>query len=113
MGAVRKFVENTDTESQISFDTYGLEETAEQLKRLIRIGKVMAQKYEVVATNPPYAGIGKMDDNLNMYLKDNYFDFKSDLFSAFVVKASQMVITCGFCAFLTPYVWMFIQSYEK
>lgn len=110
---LEKFVENTDTESQISFDTYGLEETAEQLKRLIRIGKVMAQKYEVVATNPPYAGIGKMDDNLNMYLKDNYFDFKSDLFSAFVVKASQMVITCGFCAFLTPYVWMFIQSYEK
>ncbi len=110
---LEKFVEDTDTESQISFETYGLDETAEQLKRLIRIGKVMAQKYEVVATNPPYAGIGKMDDNLNMYLKDNYFDFKSDLFSAFVVKASQMVITCGFCAFLTPYVWMFIQSYEK
>ena len=110
---LEKFVENTDTESQISFDTYGLDETAELLKRLIRTGKVMAQKYEIVATNPPYAGIGKMDDNLNMYLKDNYFDFKSDLFSAFVVKASQMVITCGFCAFLTPYVWMFIQSYEK
>lgn len=110
---LEKFVENTDTESQISFDTYGLDETAEQLKQLIKIGKVMAQKYEVVATNPPYAGMSKMDDNLNLYLKDNYFDFKSDLFSAFVIKASQMAIKCGFCAFLTPYVWMFIQSYEK
>lgn len=45
---LEKFVENTDTESQISFDTYGLDETAEQLKQLIKIGKVMAQKYEVV-----------------------------------------------------------------
>lgn len=56
---LEKFVENTDTESQISFDTYGLDETAELLKRLIRTGKVMAQKYEVVATNPPYAGTSK------------------------------------------------------
>ena len=53
---LEKFVEDTDTESQISFDTFGLDETAEYLKQLIRIGKVMAKKYEVVATNPPYMG---------------------------------------------------------
>ena len=41
-----RFVESSNTEGQISFDTYGLDETAEKLKRLIRIGKVMAQKYE-------------------------------------------------------------------
>lgn len=110
---LEKFVENTDTESQISFDTFGLDETAEQLKQLIKIGKVMAQKYEIVATNPPYAGMSKMNSKLNQYVQDNYLDYKSDMFSAFMVKASRITIRNGFCAFLTPYVWMFIQSYEK
>lgn len=35
------------------------------------------------------------------------------MFSAFVIKASKMAKKRGYCGFLTPYVWMFIQSYEK
>lgn len=110
---LEKFVENTDTESQISFETYGLDETAEQLQQLIKIGKVMAQRYEVVVTNPPYAGMNKLNTKIGDFMNDNYKDYRSDLFAAFVIRASEMTIPYGFCAFLTPYVWMFIQSYEK
>lgn len=39
--------------------------------------------------------------------------YKSDLFSTFVVKCSKLAKEGGKLAFLTPYVWMFIQSYEK
>ena len=53
---LRRFVSSTDVDGQISFDTYGLDETAKKLKELIEIGAIMAQKYEVVATNPPYMG---------------------------------------------------------
>ena len=63
--------------------------------------------------NPPYAGMSKMNAKLNNFVQDKYADYKSDMFSAFVVKCSTMTLTNGFCAFLTPYVWMFIQSYEK
>lgn len=110
---LEKFVENTDTESQISFDTFGLDRTAEQLKRLVRIGKVMEQKYEIVVTNPPYAGMNKLNTKIGNFMNDKYKDYRSDLFAAFVIRASEMTIPYGFCAFLTPYVWMFIQSYEK
>lgn len=110
---LRRFVNSADIGSQISFDTYGLDETAEKLKELIEIGAIMAQKYEVVATNPPYAGMSKMDAKLNNFVHNNYSDYKSDLFSAFVIRASQMTKKRGYCGFLTPYVWMFIQSYEK
>lgn len=72
-GLLEKFVENTDTESQISFDTYGLDETAEQLKRLIRIGKVMAQKYEIVATNPPYAGTSNLSSTRRKWYGNNEY----------------------------------------
>lgn len=66
---LEKFVEDTDTESQISFDTFGLDETAEYLKQLIRIGKVMAKKYEVVATNPPYMGGSGFNSRLSEFHK--------------------------------------------
>ena len=45
---LRRFVSSMDLDGQISFDTYGLDETAEKLKELIEIGAIMAQKYEVV-----------------------------------------------------------------
>lgn len=110
---LEKFVENTDTESQISFDTYGLDETAEQLKRLIRIGKVMAQKYEVVATNPPYAGTGNLSEKVNNFVKKNYPDSKADLFAVFIERCGEMLKKNGYQAMITQHSWMFLSSFEK
>lgn len=54
-----------------------------------------------------------MNPKLNEFVKNNYADYKSDFFSAFVIHASQLTKLSGYCGFFTPYVWMFIQSYEK
>lgn len=110
---LEKFVENTDTESQISFDTYGLDETAEQLKRLIRIGKVMAQKYEIVATNPPYAGTSNLSAKMNNFVKKNYPDSKADLFAVFIERCGEILKKNGYQAMIIQHSWMFLTSYEK
>ena len=110
---LEKFVENTDTESQISFDTYELDETAEQLKRLIRIGKVMAQKYEIVATNPPYAGTSNLSAKMNNFVKKNYPDSKADLFAVFIERCGEMLKKNGYQAMITQHAWMFLSSFEK
>lgn len=110
---LEKFVENIDTESQISFDTYGLDETAEQLKRLIRIGKVMAQKYEIVATNPPYAGTSNLSAKMNNFVKKNYPDSKADLFAVFIERCGEILKKNGYQAMITQHSWMFLTSYEK
>lgn len=110
---LEKFVENTDTESQISFDTFGLDETAEQLKRLIRIGKVMAQKYEVVATNPPYAGTSNLSAKVNDFVKKNYPDSKADLFAVFIERCGEMLKKNGYQAMITQHAWMFLTSFDK
>ena len=110
---LEKFVENTDTESQISFDTYGLDETAEQLKQLIRIGKVMAQKYEVVVTNPPYARTSNLSAKVNNFVKKNYSDSKADLFAVFIERCGEMLKKNGFQAMITQHSWMFLSSFEK
>ena len=110
---LEKFVENADTESQISFDTYGLDETAEQLKQLIKIVKVMAQKYEIVATNPPYAGTSNLSAKVNNFVKENYPDSKADLFAVFIERCGEMLKKNGYQAMITMHSWMFLTSFEK
>ena len=81
--------------------------------QLIEQAIMLSQKYDAVVTNPPYMGASNMNPCLNEFIKQNYADYKSDFFSAFVVRVSQMTKQEGRCGFFTPYVWMFIQSYEK
>ena len=108
-----RFVESSNTEGQISFDTYGLEETAEKLKRLIRIGKVMAWKYEVVVTNPPYSGTSNLSAKVNNFVKKNYPDSKADLFAVFIERCGEMLKKNGYQAMITQHSWMFLSSFEK
>lgn len=91
--------------------TFGMQ--AEQLEMMMRVARILTQKYDVVCTNPPYMGGSGMNATLSDFIKKNYSDYKSDLFSAFVVKCTKMAKLEGYLGFLTPYVWMFIQSYEK
>ncbi|WP_241739132.1 BREX-1 system adenine-specific DNA-methyltransferase PglX [Anoxybacillus flavithermus] len=46
-------------------------------------------------------------------MNDNYKDYKSDLYSAFIYRCTQMTVENGFTALMTPFTWMFISSHEK
>jgi len=108
-----RFVADTTPEQQVTFDESGVEATQAQLRLMIAQGQALAQKYHAVVTNPPYMGASNMNPMLSEFIKANYTDYKSDFFSAFVVRCSAMAKNDGYCGFFTPYVWMFIQSYEK
>ena len=110
---LERFVEDLGTAGQISFESVGSEETQESLRKLVRVAQNLGQKYDAVVTNPPYMGASNMNTTLSKFIKDNYADYKSDFFSAFIVKCSMLAKKQGYLGFLTPYVWMFIQSYEK
>ncbi len=110
---LRRFVENVDVEGQMTFDTVGLEQTKEKLKTLIDIGEVMARKYEVLVTNPPYMGISNGNAKLNEFVKKNYPDSKSDFFAVFIERCGEMVRKNGYQAMITQHAWMFLSSYEK
>lgn len=90
-----------------------LQEVAERMPKLVRQAKLLRQKYWVCITNPPYMGAGNMNRKLSDFVKKNYADYKSDMFSACMVRFTQMTEEKGFLGFLSPYVWMFISSYEK
>ena len=110
---LERFVSDNEPTGQISLETVGIEDTKEALLQLIAQGKVLGQKYWVAVTNPPYISGSNMNMKLNGFIKENYTDYKSDFFSTFIVCSSKMTREDGICGFFTPYVWMFIQSYEK
>ena len=82
-------------------------------ERLCRLYRILSRKYDVICTNPPYMGGSGMNTELSAFMKRNFADYSSDLFSAFTVRCTQLAKKGGYLGFLTPYVWMFIQSYEK
>ncbi len=110
---LRRFVAAEDTIGQISMDSVGVEDTAEQLNRLVDIGETMAQKYDVVVTNPPYLSVSTAKEKLNKYIKDNYYDAKEDLYLVFIEKCNQLCKLNRFQAMITQHSWMFLSRSEK
>lgn len=110
---LRRFVAAEDTDGQISMDSVGVEDTAEQVNRLIDIGETMARKYWVTCTNPPYAGTSNLSANVNNFVKKSYPDSKADLFAVFIERCHQMTSVNGFQAMITQHSWMFLSSFEK
>ena len=110
---LRRFVAAEDTDGQISMDSVGVEDTAEQLNRLIDIGETMAQKYWVTCTNPPYAGTGDLNLKLNSYIKKHYADSKSDMYAVFIERCVLFTNAVGFQAMITQHSWMFQSTFKK
>ena len=110
---LRRFVGGIDDEVQISLESAGVEQTAEELQKLIDLGETMARKYWVTCTNPPYAGTSNLSANVNNFVKKNYPDSKADLFAVFIERCRAMTADNGFQAMITQQAWMFISSFEK
>ena len=110
---LRRFVAAEDTAGQISMDSVGVEDTAEQLNRLVDIGETMARKYWVTITNPPYAAISNLSSKVNDFVKANYPDSKVDLFAVFIERCGLMTRVSGYQAMITQHAWMFLASYEN
>lgn len=110
---LRRFVATEDTDGQISMDSVGVEDTAEQLNRLIDIGETMARKYWVTCTNPPYAGTGDLNSKLNSYIKKHYADSKSDMYAVFIERCALFTNAVGFQAMITQHSWMFQSTFKK
>jgi type II restriction/modification system DNA methylase subunit YeeA len=80
---------------------------------IIKQAKIMSSKYDVVVTNPPYMGAKGMNPGLRSYVKENYPDSKSDLFSVFIEKCIDLTKINKFTSMITMQSWMFITSFSK
>ena len=110
---LRLFAESTDTVGQITMYSVGVEETHDQLNKLVAIGEMLSKQYYIVTTNPPYMGSSNMSPKLFDYIKSNYADYKSDLFAAFILRSNEFTLQNGYYSLITQQAWMFKSSYRN
>ena len=109
---LKDFVAAYDAEQNL-FASGSLAPLQERLQQLIAVAETLAQKYEVVVTNPPYMGAGNMNPKLSGYVKKHYPDSKSDMSTVMMEKTLAMCNENGFMSMINIPVWMFLSSYEK
>ena len=78
--------------------------------QLAKQAEIMSNKYAVVCTNPPY--MNRLEGQLKKFVVDNYKAYSGDLFSVFIYHNFEYCTEDGYSAFMTPFVWLFIKSYQ-
>jgi type II restriction/modification system DNA methylase subunit YeeA len=86
---------------------------AEKQEELQILYKLLGQRYDVVVTNPPYISSSRLESTLKQYVEVTYPETKSDLFATFILRCLELCNEDGLTGYMTPFVWMFISSYEE
>jgi hypothetical protein len=85
---------------------------AQDMLDLLPQAKILASTFDVVIANPPYMGSKFLTSTLKSFLNSQYSGFEKDLFSAFIARNLMFAKASGKLGFMSPFVWMFISSYE-
>ena len=109
---LKEYVAEFDPESDL-FASKELGPLQDRLQELIAVGEILARKYEVVVTNPPYMGASGMGFKLSDYVKSIYPYGKNDLFAVFIEFCINITKPSGFSGLITQHAWMFLSSFEK
>jgi type II restriction/modification system DNA methylase subunit YeeA len=81
-------------------------------EKLRELYKLLGRSYDVVVTNPPYIGSKRMEKSLKEYVSENFEITNSDLFATFILRCLELCKEHGLAGYMTPFVWMFISSYQ-
>lgn len=106
------YLDSYDRDGQLTMDDSDwLQNSRPMLRVLARQAKVLAGKYPIICTNPPY--LNKIEGRLKTFVTEEYKDYSGDLFSVFIYRNLLLCKRDGYCGYMTPFVWMFIKTYEK
>ncbi|WP_352404439.1 BREX-1 system adenine-specific DNA-methyltransferase PglX, partial [Sporanaerobacter acetigenes] len=85
----------------------------ENLPPLVKQGRIMSDKYDVVCTNPPYMGRNNLNNKLRKFVDLNYKESSDDLFAVFIQKNLDRIKLTGLVSMITQHSWMFLPKFEK
>ncbi|USZ70520.1 BREX-1 system adenine-specific DNA-methyltransferase PglX [Natronosalvus halobius] len=80
---------------------------ANEVEKSVQLVDLFLHKYDIVISNPPYLGSGKMSESLKEYVYDNYPDSKSDVYGAFIERCWDFSKEDGYATLVTPENFMF------
>jgi len=85
----------------------------DELLPLVKCAELLAQKYDVVVTNPPYMGSDSMGNKLKEYVGKNYYDTRYDIYAAFIIRCLGMKTSTGFVALITQNSFLYALCFDK
>ena len=92
---------------------FGAGESADALREVVRQAVLLRKQYWVVVANPPYMGNKSLNNAIQDFAKKHYPDSKSDAFAMFIERINQATCAHGKIGLISPFVWMFLSTYEK
>ena len=88
-------------------------EFTRQLLMALRFLRLTCERFDVVATNPPYLTNRKLDKSFKDFLTKEYNEGRRDLYAAFMQRCVEFAEPDGRVGMLTMHSFMFITSYGK
>ena len=77
----------------------------------VQLLDLLEQRYDVVATNPPYMSNRNMGTNLSNGLK-LFYKNNSDLYASFIARSMQLTNSKGFVSMICQQSFMFLSSFK-
>lgn len=88
-------------------------ELAVAAQGLLASAQILADRFTLVATNVPYLGRGRQNEELANYCEEFYSDSKADLASSFVDRAIQFCVEGGTAAIVTKQEPLFLGQFKQ
>jgi hypothetical protein len=111
-GEIEKFMDEfTEHGAHNMFDLQWYNAVFAKMPYIINQAKMLSRKFTIVCTNPPY--MNKIEGQLKKFITKEYKEYSGDLFSVFIYRNFDYTIPNGYLGFMTPFVWMFIKTYQK
>jgi hypothetical protein len=90
-----------------SSDSFG----EQNLKSFLNLLVVLTQDYDVSLMNPPYGSRGRMPDEVQAYVEENY-DYTTEYYINFFEVCDRLVGSSGRIGMLVPWSFMFNSSFQ-
>lgn len=106
--SIRKYYEKASQSFDINKQMF-----ANEAYKGVQLLDLLEQKYDVVATNPPYMSNRNMNTKIKEYTKEYYKSSNSDLYSAFIERCTDFSEKNGFVSMITQHSFMFLDTFSN
>ncbi|MDD6772503.1 MAG: BREX-1 system adenine-specific DNA-methyltransferase PglX [Bacteroidales bacterium] len=117
LGSIMKFDLSAKTRREMAFryKEWSEVETDSPVKEILHsVELILAQtdRYASIVLNPPYMGFDKFNDELKVYVVENYPTGRQDFFTIFMDVASNLLQESGLYGMINMQSWMYLASFE-
>jgi hypothetical protein len=100
-------------EAETAQDDLGRRLFGEEVAKGVSLVELLSGRYDVVVTNPPYAGSKNLDQPVKGFVEREYADGKRDLYAAFILRCLDFARLDGYVGMVTQQSWLFLRSFAK